>query len=137
MSDQVGVALIQPAERVASGRAAQDLFEHIAGNLQSLPNHASPGSLGRRWVDDLQGLMERFNKNRSVSQTALDDLGGVQTSSQLGMAADQAPRRAVPDREFKRLLAALQAVQDTNLGIVILSGTIKKIGDGVQMLVKG
>lgn len=143
MSDPLGTVLVQPIEQGAPSRAAQNLFEHIAGNLQSLPAQAGPGSLGRRWAGDLQGLVERLNRKRVLSQAVLDDLGEAQafTSSEVAVAhtgtATNTPGQTVAGPDFKRLLGALQATQDANLGIMLVAGTAKRVSDGIQMLVKG
>ncbi len=143
MSDQLSTVLVQPIEQMARNRAAQNLFEHMAGNLQNLPARASPGSLGRKWIDDLQGLFDRVSRKRAMAQSVVDDLGGSRTmdpneavASFGGEFASQ-PGRVLAETDFKRLLAALQATHDANLGIMLVAGTAKRVSDGVQMLVKG
>ncbi|MBD9524734.1 hypothetical protein IB262_33195 [Ensifer sp. ENS02] len=143
MSDQLSAVLVQPIEQITRNRAAQNLFEFMAGNVQNLPAHAGPGSVGRKWVDDLQGFFDRMSRKRVTAQSAVDDLGSSRTMAQsetvgsFGGELANRPGRLLAETDFKRLLAALQATHDANLGVMLVAGTAKRVSDGVQMLVKG
>lgn len=57
------VAATVPVDATATQSiASQNLFEHMSGNIQSLPHGASPADLGRSLVNDLKGFVERSGK---------------------------------------------------------------------------
>lgn len=119
-----------PAEAIAS----QNLFEHMAGNIQTLPHGASPADLGRTLVDDLKGFVERTGKfahrANEVPETA------TQASFKIAVP-EKVPARSVEDQQIARVVESLGTMFDHSIETQMVVRGTTQVSGAVNTLVKG
>lgn len=118
----------------AQSMASQNLFEHLAGNIQKMPQGASPADLGRTLVDDLKGFVERTgkfaNRTNGASNTALQP-------SFKNASLGKEPARSVEDQQIARVVESLGTMFDHSIETQMVVRGTTQVSGAVNTLVKG
>lgn len=131
----LAVAASTPANAsTAQSIASQNLFEHMAGNIQKLPHGASPADLGRSLVDDLKGFVERTGKfaNRT------DEVRNTPSQSSFkNPSPGKEPAGSVEDQQVARVVESLGTMFDHSIETQMVVRGTTQVSGAVNTLVKG
>lgn len=127
-----------PAVQDSNSVTSQDLFEHAAMNVMTLPHGASPVDLGRTIANNLKGFVERAGK--FASSTELFANPGQQAASQSfapKLTAAEANLARTSDSEAGRLVEALGKIFDHAIETQMVVRGPTQFTSATMTLVKG
>lgn len=129
------VAASTPANATATQSiASQNLFEHMSGNIQTLPHGASPADLGRTLIDDLKGFVERTgNFTNRTNEAAKATSQPSFTNSSPGKETPA----GVEDKQVARVVESLGTMFDHSIETQMVVRGTTQISGAVNTLVKG
>ena len=118
----------------AQSAAAQNLFEHMARNIETLPHGASPADLGRALIDDLKGFVERTGKFANRTNEVRDNAA---PASFKDAAAEKVRAASAEDQQIARVVEALGTMFDHSIEAQMVVRGTTQVSGAVNTLVKG
>jgi hypothetical protein len=129
---------LSPGVQGSNSVASQDLFEHAAMNVTSLPHGATPVDLGRTIVDNLKGFVERAGKfSRGTELLANPGQSPSSKSFAPGAPPAEANVTRTSDSEAGRLVEALGKIFDHAIETQMVVRGPTQFTSATMTLVKG